>query len=144
VSTWASNKPRFRQDKLLAWALLGFIQCDRLHHNENVIKAMCTKMGWQTCGKYRYYLRCRKRDGKIYRDYFGRGLVADLAAQADAIRQAELEAQRKACRAIDSRLDAAERPAADFVGLCRLAMSAVLLAAGFYQQDKHAWRLRSA
>ena len=99
-------------------------------------------MGWQTSGKYRYYVRAIKRNGRIYREYFGRGLAAELAAQTDAKRRAEREALRQACRAMDARLDAVDAPTADFDAACGVAMSAVLLAAGFYRQDKHAWRKR--
>ena len=144
MSVWASNKQRFRQCRLLAWALQGFIQCNRLHLNNYVIKQWVQRMGWQTSGKYRYYLRCRKRNGQVYREYFGRGLAAELVAQADATKRAEQEAERKACRAIDTRLDAAEGPAIEFDAISRLVMQVVLLASGYYRQDKHAWRLRSA
>ena len=100
-------------------------------------------MGWQKTGKYRYYLRYKKRNGQVYREYFGRGLAAELAAQADALLRAKREAQRQACRAMDARLDAVDGPAGAFDVTCGLLMSAVLLAAGFYRQDMHAWRQRN-
>lgn len=99
-------------------------------------------MVWQKTGKYHYYLRCKKRNGQVYREYFGRGPAAELAAQADAQRRAEREARRKAYKDMDARLDAVDEPAKALDMLCGLLLSAVLLAAGFYRQDMHAWRPR--
>lgn len=46
-------------------------------------------MGFHTRGKHKYYCRSVRRNGKIRRVYFGKGPVADLAAQADRLRKFE-------------------------------------------------------
>jgi len=101
-------------------------------------------MAWNKHGKHQYYYRTGRRNGQVYKQYFGRDLAAQLVAHADDVKRARREAERKACRAIGTRLDAAEGPATKYDSMSSLIMQVVLLAAGFYQQDRHAWRLRRA
>ena len=97
-------------------------------------------MSWEQRGDNGpYYTRSHKRDGRITREYIGRGELADLIAQRDVLKRqqrlAEL-AQRRKQRAADERLDAALD---EFCRLAEAAAHAALLEAG-YHAHKGQWR----
>ena len=106
------------------------------------IEKKVTQMSWESRGDSgRYYTRSHKRDGRITREYIGRGELAELIAQRDVLkrqqRRAEL-AQRRKQRAADERLDAA---LGEFCRLAEAAAHAELLAAGNHPH-RGEWRKR--
>lgn len=96
-------------------------------------------MGWD---KGRYYTRSRKVNGRVVREYIGRGEVAELAAQSDAINHADREARREARRAEKAKLDALDASVQELDELANLLARAALLAAGYRQHNRGEWRRR--
>jgi hypothetical protein len=93
-------------------------------------------MGWD---KGRYYTRSRKVNGRVVRQYFGRGAAAEAAAQIDAERRA-LRAESAAAKKEEKAALRARQ--ADIDALCSgadLLARAALLGAGFHQH-KRQWR----
>lgn len=91
-----------------------------------------------------YYYRVRKVNGRVVREYFGAGKVAELAAQMDA-----LERERRRLEALELRQAKEERLALDaelkvMTERIDLAARAALLAAGFHQHKRGEWRRRRA
>ena len=48
-------------------------------------------MSWEERNGTRYYTRSRRQNGKIVREYFGRGRVAELHAKLDELKREERE-----------------------------------------------------
>jgi hypothetical protein len=86
-----------------------------------------------------YYYRSRKVNGRVIREYVGRGRVAELVAQLDAVNRKEREARAAAWRAEKARLDALDASVAALIQLTDLLTRAALQAAG-YHQHKRQWR----
>jgi hypothetical protein len=87
-----------------------------------------------------YYYRARKVDGRVEREYIGRGEVAALAAQMD-----ELDRERKALGRVQKRAqrDEAEtldEPLTELNELTELLAHAALLAAGYHRHKRGEWR----
>jgi hypothetical protein len=74
-----------------------------------------------------YYYRVRKDGGKVVRDYYGKGEVAELAAQMDAINRAERDADRAAWRAERDEMEALDAGVEELDELADLLASAPLL-----------------
>ena len=100
-------------------------------------------MSWETRGVYGpYYTRSRRVDGRVVREYVGRGPLAEIIAQAD-------EAEREACRLErrrereqleqDRELD--QLFSAYSAGVDEL-LRGVLEAAGYYRHKRGEWRRR--
>src|SRR5262249_3828799 len=95
-------------------------------------------MGWERG----YYYRVRKVNGRVLREYFGAGEVAELVAQMDALKreQRRLEAleqrqEKEELKALDADLKAVNKRT-------DLAAHAALLAAGFHLHKRGEWRKR--
>ena len=98
-------------------------------------------MSWETRGVYGpYYTRSRRVDGRVVREYVGRGPLADIIAQAD---EAEREAHRLQRRREREQLEQDRRLDETFstysAGVCELLRSA-LEAAGYHQHKRGEWR----
>jgi hypothetical protein len=94
-------------------------------------------MGWNG-GKY--YTRSRRVNGKVTREYLGKGELALMAAEADAAlrqrRQQERDELRRleaADRALDAMLD-------ELFEWNLLRAQAALQAAGYHQHARGKWR----
>lgn len=98
-------------------------------------------MGWETRGgSGRYYTRSTRRDGRVAREYLGRGPAAERAAAADAERRLAREVAREDTRftaEVDSALAALSE------ALETLARAA-LLVGGFHRHARGEWRRRRA
>ena len=100
----------------------------RLHKN----------MAWEQRGTHEYYYRTRKQQGRIIRQYYGRGILAEIAAREDAERQKIREQERteqKAWEAVDAQVDSLDT-------LITLLSHSTLVNAGFYQHHRSEWRRR--
>src|SRR6266481_1733788 len=84
-----------------------------------------------------------KRKGKVVRQYFGRGPKAEEAAAEDTERRRKREVEAEARRAEKKRWDEINDLVARFVKVADFLVAATLLAAGFHQHDRGAWRLRT-
>ena len=98
-------------------------------------------MAWEKYGARRYYYRCVRRDGAVKKLYYGAGATGQLAAEVDALRRAERQAEADARKARKDRLDAAMTLTRDLSGGCELLAAATLLAAGFHRPSRHPWRI---
>lgn len=87
-----------------------------------------------------YYYRARKENGKVIREYYGKGEAAELASQMDAINRADREADRAARRAEKAELEALDAPVKELDELADLLARAALLAVGFRQHKRGKWR----
>jgi hypothetical protein len=100
-------------------------------------------MSWETRrGQGRYYTRSRKVNGRIIREYVGTGLVAELAAQQDAETRAQRLAERERVQHEAARWAAAAAPLNDLSQLLDGLTAAALIAAGYHQHHRGAWRKR--
>jgi hypothetical protein len=98
-----------------------------------------TEVGWD---KGRYYTRSKKVNGRVRREYVGSGPVAQLAAQLDAIKRQERQAERAARIAIQEEMQALEAPLTELNDLTNLIARAALLATGYHQHHRGEWRKR--
>ncbi len=100
-------------------------------------------MGWETRqGRGRYYTRSRKVHGRIIRDYVGTGLVAELAAQQDAAERAQRRLERARLQHEAARWEATTVPLLQLSQLLDGLTAATLIAAGYHQHHRGAWRKR--
>ena len=87
-----------------------------------------------------YYTRSRRVDGRVVREYVGRGPLADIIAQAD---EAEREAHRLQRRREREQMEQDRRLDETFstysAGVDELLRSA-LEAAGYHQHKRGEWR----
>ena len=98
-------------------------------------------MGWETRhGSGRYYTRSRKVNGRIIREYVGTGLVAELAAQQDVGARAQRLAERKRLQQEDARWTSTAAPLTELSRLLDGLTAAALIAAGYHQHHRGAWR----
>jgi hypothetical protein len=110
----------------------------------------------------RYYTRSRRESGLIVREYVGRGILGEMAAQADAAQRRQM--RRSAGRCGAAQADAAQRiqkqeqrriwrkqrgdletqdaalRALD--AACEAVLAAVLTASGYHQHQRGEWRKR--
>lgn len=96
-------------------------------------------MGWE---KGRYYTRSSKVKGRVVREYCGCGEAGELAQQTDLDKRAEREAKRRefaAMRIRDNELDSSLN---ELVELAEVLSRGLLVAAGFHQHKRGAWRKR--
>jgi hypothetical protein len=100
-------------------------------------------MGWETRrGRGRFYTRSRKVNGRIFRKYVGTGLVAELAAQQDAEERAQRLAERERLQREAARWAAIAAPLTELSQLLDGLIAAALIAAGYHQHHRGAWRKR--
>jgi hypothetical protein len=100
-------------------------------------------MGWETRrGQGRYYTRSRKVNGRIIREYVGTGLVAELAAQQDAEARVQRLAERKRLQGEAVRWASAAAALTELSRLLDGLTAAALIAAGYHQHHRGAWRKR--
>jgi hypothetical protein len=100
-------------------------------------------MPWETRerGGY-YYTRSRKANGRTIREYVGTGPLAELEAQKDALERLKRRLAALDLRDLKAELAALAARLDELDDLADLAARAALLAAGFHQHDRGAWRRR--
>jgi hypothetical protein len=94
-------------------------------------------VGWD---KGRYYTRSRKVNGRVVREYFGTGEVAEMIAKIDAVNRVDRQAVWDARRAEKTELDALDASVKELDELADLLARAALLAAGYRQHKRGEWR----
>src|SRR4051794_5358156 len=97
-------------------------------------------MAWEKHGERSYFYRSIRRDSKVKKLYYGAGPTGHLAAEVDALRRAERQAEADARKAQRDRLDAAVALTRDLSAGCDLLAAATLLAAGYHRPSRHRWR----
>lgn len=99
-------------------------------------------MGWKTIRGRKYLYKKVRSRGKEKTVYLGRGPTAELVAMEMQRRKEELAAQRKVMQETKATAMRLQQPAADAADEFQLILRASLLAAGFYQHNRGAWRPR--
>jgi hypothetical protein len=100
-------------------------------------------MGWENRrGQGRYYTRSRKVNGRIIREYVGTGLIGELAAQQDAKERQQRLAERERLQHEATRWASATAPLRELSQLLDGLTAATLIAAGYHQHHRGAWRKR--
>ncbi len=92
-------------------------------------------MAWDSRG---YFYRSRRVGGRVVREYFGRGPLAEAAAHL----LAHLKAAREAHARRVGMLDGADAVFRELHDRLDRAAAAHLLAAGYYRHDRGPWRRR--
>jgi hypothetical protein len=98
-------------------------------------------MSWETRGVYGpYYTRSRRVDGRVVREYVGRGPLAEIIAQADeAEREAHRLERRREREQLEQDRELDQLFSAYSAGVDELLRSA-LEAAGYHQHKRGEWR----
>jgi hypothetical protein len=96
-----------------------------------------TKMAWNLG---RYYTRSRKVGGRVVREYFGTGDMANVAAQMDTFERERRETERAARLAERSELDALDAPVKEMDRMADMLARAALVLSGFRQHHRSEWR----
>jgi hypothetical protein len=96
-------------------------------------------VGWD---EGRYYTRSKKVSGRVVREYFGTGRVAELAAQLDALERERRQFDAAALRAEKDDLAALASTVAAVFDRAELIARAALLAAGYQRHKRGEWRKR--
>ena len=99
-------------------------------------------MPWTRRGRHRYFFRKRRVGGRVVRRSLGRGPEAQLAAALAAQRQRERELEWARRRQDRERWDADTAALQRLIEVSDLLVNAALLAAGFHQHERGAWRRR--
>jgi hypothetical protein len=102
----------------------------------------CKQVSWQKRDGKLYYYRSLRLNGRVRCWYFGTGPAADLADVETQLYQLDrLEAKERRQAALD-RQQAVDAALGRLVEVSGLLARAALLAAGFHQHDRGAWRRR--
>src|SRR5262249_54795181 len=96
-------------------------------------------MSWDRRG---YYYRARKVRGRVVRAYVGKGRVAEIAAEMDAINRDDPYSEFLAPQQERSELIAVEDETKDLNDKVELVAVDALLAAGCHQHKRGEWRRR--
>ena len=98
-------------------------------------------MGWERRqGGNWYYTRSRRVEGRVVREYVGRGEVAEASAQLDAAEREERRLKEEAFRAECARLEAMDQVTEEFSVLVDNLARVALVAAGYRKHNRGEWR----
>jgi hypothetical protein len=98
-------------------------------------------MAWETRnGRGRYYTRSRRVNGRIVRQYVGKGAKGEQAAAADARHRDQEMAMDQALQDDRRKWQQADGPLEALDELDSLLMEATLYAAGFHRHSGGEWR----
>lgn len=101
-------------------------------------------VGWEVRAGRAYYYRGRRVGGRVAKEYLGAGLLADLAAEVDALARDTRAAEADTIRWAAANLDALDAAVAPLDAAADLVARAALLAAGYHQHHRGPWRKRRA
>jgi hypothetical protein len=87
-----------------------------------------------------YYYRARKVNGRVVRQYVGRGEAAEIVAAADAEEREEREYRAERLRAFRADLDRLDGLVGEADEAVAAVVQAALLAAGYQQHRRGEWR----
>jgi hypothetical protein len=99
-------------------------------------------MGLERRGGRSYYYTAERVGGRVVKCYIGSGRVAAIAAQFDAIRRQERDAEQAAVRRARDELAALDAAVTPLDELADLLARAAMLAAGFHRHHRGEWRRR--
>lgn len=90
----------------------------------------------------RYYTRSCRVNGKVSRQYVGRGTHAENLALVDERERGEREQERQMLRAEQARLEDMAAAIQEYDDTVELLAQAVLHAAGYHAPNRSQWRRR--
>jgi hypothetical protein len=98
-------------------------------------------VGWEKRerGASNYYTRSKRVNGKVVREYIGRGELARIASEIDADRRALRKAERQQQMAELERLEALAAQIGEHCEVTEILVRAHLLASGFHEHNGE-WR----
>jgi hypothetical protein len=99
-------------------------------------------MAWEQRGNRSYYYRSVRRRGRVVKEYFGTGRVAELCAQLDALILERRAIERQDRAAERDRCDALEARTLELIQLTDALVAATLTVAGYHRHDRGTWRRR--
>jgi hypothetical protein len=97
-------------------------------------------MAWEERDKKSYFYRTVRLGGRVQRVYYGTGEVGRLAAAADALHRAEVDAAAEVQQAQHLCLEEVLALTRTLRQAVELLTNATLLAAGFHRPCRHPWR----
>jgi hypothetical protein len=98
-------------------------------------------MPWQQRSKGKYYYRSRREGSRVKHDYYGTGPAAEMVASMDATERAERQSQADADAAMRKPFEKADGLLTRLITTSEELLSAVLLAEGFYCNQR-TWKRR--
>jgi hypothetical protein len=99
-------------------------------------------MAWERRKPGHYFYRSRRVGGRVVKDYFGRGPIAQLAADLAEEGRARRAEDAAALRTEQACLEALDRPPAALYRACALLATAALTAGGYRRYNYGPWRRR--
>jgi hypothetical protein len=99
------------------------------------------EMGWEQRSDNRYYYRKKRIGDRVVSEYIGRGELAELIAELDALDRARRQTEREAWRQERVKVEAIDRRLAEVQEAILTLIRAWLLVAG-YHTHKGQWRKR--
>jgi hypothetical protein len=99
-------------------------------------------MGWHVVGTHQYYYRSKRVNGKVVRQYIGKGAVGELAAATADLRRLERTIEAIELNAEVDRLQQADVPLGELCESTDMLARAVLILAGYHRHDRGEWRKR--
>jgi hypothetical protein len=88
----------------------------------------------------RYFYRSIRVDGTVRKQYIGAGLVAEAFIHRRQIASMRRDLALAAEARINQALTEAGRRSKELLSICRLAVAAELLAAGYWRPGRKSWR----
>jgi hypothetical protein len=99
-------------------------------------------MAWERRGNRSYYYRSVRRGGRVVKEYFGTGRVAELCAQLDGLTLERRAIERQDRAAERDRSAALEARTLELIQLTDVLVAATLMVAGYHRHDRGTWRRR--
>lgn len=100
-------------------------------------------MRWEMRARGRlYYTRSVRINGRVRRQYVGRGEAALLAAEQDARERAERRARAAAWAHERADLESSDASIRELDEIAELVMAGVLMSSGYHRHNRGEWSLR--
>ena len=99
-------------------------------------------MSWERYGTWKYYYSARKVDGRVRKEYLGRGPVAALASRLEDEARTRRRVETESLVHERARLAEPDAAVVTLSAACTVALNATLMAAGFHRQNYGPWRRR--
>ena len=100
-------------------------------------------MGIHRRGGRRYGYRSIRQGNRVRKIFLGDGAFSEFAERVRKLREYEEERTHRRWKSDKQRIETACREFDELDTGCELLRDATLLAAGFYRQERHAWRKRT-
>ena len=99
-------------------------------------------MAWSKRGENKYFYRSRREGSRVRSVYLGKGELANLAAQADALARAQRQQRAEELRELKWQLKTVGRGVDELCRMAELVARSELLIRGFYLHARSEWRKR--